>query len=343
MQTNPSLDGGARSRWPTALVGTCLAALTVVPSVPASEPPAVRIAQFAGDRPAALTYTFDDGLRDQFTVAVPMLNEAGLKGTFFVIPGKVSESVGDAEKRKNDKRAWGTIPWEELRQMAAQGHEIANHTWSHPNLTKLTATEVEEQIAKARDAIREHIGSPPQTLAFPFNARTPEIEAAALKDHVAFRAYQKGMGGRDTVESLNAWADGLVAEKKWGVLMAHGIAWGYAALGDPEIFRAHLKHVKDRAADIWVDTFANVSKYRKERDDARVSVSGVSEGKLTCVLQGTLDPVVYDVPLTLIVDAPGVVEAHAEREGRPLPVRIAAEAIVIDALPDSEPITISWR
>lgn len=260
------------------LAAPMLAFLTAQSATSAEASPSVRIARFSGDRAAALSYTFDDGLRDQFTVAVPMLNEAGFPGTFFVIPGRVSETVEEAERRKNDKRAWGTITWAELREMAGQGHEIANHTWSHPGLAKLTLPEVEEQLEKAREAILQKLGVAPLTLAFPFNQRTPEIEALALKSHVACRTFQRGLGGNDTAESLNAWADKLVEKREWGVLMAHGIAYGYAALNDPAIFRAHLQHVKSRPSDIWVDTFANVARYEKERDDARVTVSQSGPG-----------------------------------------------------------------
>src|SRR5438093_7615247 len=77
--------------------------------------PTARIARFAGDCAAAISYTFDDGLRDQFTLAVPLLNEVGFKGTFFVIPGSTAETTADAERRKSDKRAWGTITWAELQ------------------------------------------------------------------------------------------------------------------------------------------------------------------------------------------------------------------------------------
>ena len=103
----------------------------------ADTPPTARIAQFSGDRAAAISYTFDDGLRDQYTVAVPMLNEVGLKGTFFVIPNSTPETLEDAEKNDAKKRAWGGVTWSELKEMAGQGHEIASHTWSHPNLEKL--------------------------------------------------------------------------------------------------------------------------------------------------------------------------------------------------------------
>ena len=321
------------------------AVLVVGSTVFAAEPipPHARIAKFAGDRAAAISYTFDDGLRDHYTVAAPMLNEVGLKGTFFVIPGKVSATVEDAERRKNDKRAWGTITWTELKEMAAQGHEIASHTWSHPNLTKLSLAEVDAEFTKAREAIISNIGRPPLTLAFPFNARTPEIEAAALKHHVAFRSHQHGTGDKSTAESLNTWADKQVRDKKWGVVMAHGIAYGYAAFTDPEIFRTHLRYVKKQEAAIWVDTFANVARYEKERDDATLTITDSAAGRVTFVLSGKLDPAIYDVPLTVVIESPSAQSARAVRAGRELPVRVSPSALHIDAAPSSEPITVTWR
>lgn len=307
-------------------------------------PPAVRIAKFAGDRAAAISYTFDDGLRDQYTLAAPMLNEVGFKGTFFVIPGKVSDTVEDAEKRKNDKRAWGTVTWAELKEMADQGHEIGSHTWSHRGLAKLTPEEVAEEFTKASDSITKHIGRPPLTLAFPFNQSTPEIQTLALKHHVAFRSRQLGVGGeKTTVEALDAWAEKQVRDRSWGVVMAHGIGWGYAAFTDPEILRTHLRHVKNLEADIWVDTFADVSRYEKERDGAKLAVSTAGPGLLVCTLSSSLDPKLYDVPLTVVFEIAGATSAHAKRADRELPTRVLAKAIQIDAAPGTEPITLEWK
>lgn len=313
-------------------------------STTAFSQPAARIAHFCSDRVAAISYTFDDGLRDQYTVAVPMLNEVGFKGTFFVIPGRVSATVADAENRKNDKRAWGTITWDELREIAKQGHEIGSHTWSHTGFTKQTAEQVEEELTKSRDAIQEHLGTTPQTIAFPFNQASPENKETTLKYYVAFRSYQFGVGGeKSTVESLNTWADTQVRDKKWGVVMAHGIAYGYAALTDPEILRAHLKYVKGRAADIWVDTFANVARYEKERDDARLTVSTSAPRRVVCILTSTLDPKIYDVPLTIVLDIASTKSARAVRSGQDLPVRVAGSTLQVDAVPSSEPITVTWK
>ena len=310
---------------------------------PAFSAPSVRIARFAGDRSAAISYTFDDGLRDQYTLAVPMLNEVGFKGTFFIIPGRVSETIEDAERRKNDKRAWGTITWEELRQMAGQGHEIGSHTWTHPNLTKLLPEEVDAQFTQANAAIEKEVGQSPLTLAYPFNARSVEIETLAEKYYAVCRTFQKGVGGdRSTVENLNAWADEQVKNGAWGVVMVHAIANGYAAFTDPDIFADHLRYVKSREADVWVDTFAKVGCYVKERDAAALDVSGKT-GRITCTLTTPLDPVRYTVPLTLIVDAPGVKTAGAKRKGQNLPVQIFKDTIQIQVVPGKDPILIAWK
>lgn len=318
-------------------------AFTACASALAASAPTPRIAKFAGDRAGALTYTFDDGLRDQFTHAAPMLDEAGFKGTFFVIPGRVSPDVADAEKRQGENRAWGTITWDELRDLSKRGHEIANHTWSHPNLTKLPPEEIAAQIDQAADAIAREIGRPPLTLAYPFNADTPEIQALALKRHVAARDYQMGVGGKTTVESFNAWADKQARDRTWGVAMFHGIVRGYAALSDPEIFRSHLAHVKTRDADLWVATFSDVARYVRERDAAALSVVSSAPGRLVFTLISPLDPAIYDTPLTVVLDIPAAKSARAERAGQALPVRIMPTAVHIDAAPAPAPITVTWQ
>jgi peptidoglycan/xylan/chitin deacetylase (PgdA/CDA1 family) len=301
-----------------------------------------RIAKFSGDRAAAITYTFDDGLRDQYTVAVPMLNEVGFKGTFFVIPASTAETPEEGEKKVTLKRAWGGISWPELKEMAAQGHEIASHTWSHQGLTKLSAEEVDTQFSKGYEAIKTRIGKAPLTLAFPFNGSTPEIKTAALKYHVAYRGYQRSMGARSTIESLNTWADNIVKEKQQGIIMAHGIATGYDALTDPEIFRAHLRYVKSRESEVWIDTFANISRYEKARDTANLSVTG-KVGKVTCVLQGTLDPELYNVPLTIVFDNIGASSARAKSLGKDLPLEVKNGSIYLQAEPNGKPITLTWK
>lgn len=300
------------------------------------------IAQFDGDRPAAITYSFDDNLRDQYKLAVPMLNQIGFKGTFFVIPGDTADTVPEAEKKATQKRAWGSITWTELREMSAQGHEIASHTWSHPNLLKLSPEEVSTQFSKSYNAIKAHIGKPPLTVAFPFNASNPAIRTEALKYYVAFRAYQIGTGPKTTLPWLNEWADSLITEHQWGVVMTHAIAHGYAALSDPAILRRHFQYVKSRENEIWVDTFANISRYEVERNNTTLTLFQ-KRHTITCVLNSTLDPKVFDVPLTIVINVSGVHSINAERHGKEIRFRYGNNAIYLQATPSPQPLIINWR
>jgi peptidoglycan/xylan/chitin deacetylase (PgdA/CDA1 family) len=332
-------------RWSLSLI--VLTALTLISHASLADggAPTARIARFDGDRAAAISYTFDDNLRDQYTLAVPMLNEVGFKGTFFVIPSVTAETPQEGEQKEHEEKVskrWGGISWPELKEMAAQGHEIGSHTWSHKKLSKTAAENVDPEFSKAYDAIKTRIGKPPLTLAFPYNSSTPELQAAALKYYVAYRAYQIGTSDKTTVASLNAWADKLVKDKKWGVLMAHAIGNGYAALTDPEILRTHFKYVKTHEGEIWVDTFANIARYEKERDDAKLTLSGKA-GNATCVLSSTLDAQIYSVPLTIVINAAGIKTARAERAGQELPARIENGSIYIQAAPSTQPITITWK
>ena len=238
--------------------------------------------------------------------------------------------------------AWGSITWTELKEMAAQGHEIASHSWSHPNLQKLPPEEVEAELSKACDEIKKRVGTPALSLAFPFNAATPEVRAAALKHHVAFRAYQLGIGAKTTAASLDAWADKQVQEKKWGVAMFHAIAKGYAALDNPEELRVHWKNVKAREQEIWVDTFANVARYARERDESRLTCTGTT-GKMTCMFTSELDPKVYDVPLTIVIEVKGAATAKAERAGKEVPVFVLSDAIQVKAAPGPDAILVTWK
>src|SRR5579862_4248552 len=67
----------------------------------------------------AVSLTFDDGLRSQLEQAIPILEEHGLRGTFYLNPRGADEAV------------WRRTlePW---REPARRGHEIGNHSLIHP-------------------------------------------------------------------------------------------------------------------------------------------------------------------------------------------------------------------
>ena len=79
----------------------------------------VYVARYKGDKACAISYTFDDGLAEHYTLVAPQLERRGFRGTFFINGSKINE---DAARRRDTTR----MTWGQLKELAERGHEIAN-------------------------------------------------------------------------------------------------------------------------------------------------------------------------------------------------------------------------
>ena len=114
----------------------------------------VNVARYLGDRQCAVSLTFDDGMQEHYTLVAPHLDRYGLKGTF----GINGKYIGDIDDRYAPR-----MTWEECRSLAASGHEICSHTWSHPNLYYTGMDSVIMEIEKNDSAIIKEIGIKPMS------------------------------------------------------------------------------------------------------------------------------------------------------------------------------------
>jgi len=102
---------------------------------------------------STVAMTFDDGPHPKLTPKLlDLLKERGIKATFFVI-GKCVAEFPDIAKRIVD-----------------EGHEIANHSWSHPQLTKLSQSAFAAEIAQTNEAIEKATGVRAVTMRPPYGA-----------------------------------------------------------------------------------------------------------------------------------------------------------------------------
>ena len=320
-------------------------------------PNEIRIAKFHDDRTSAVSLTFDDGLRNQNDVAVPFLDQYGLRATFFIIPGRTPETDEEAAKKKPGD--WGGISWKCLKELAAKGHEIASHTWMHDAVISTTPdgrrvdmepAKLDEAFSRAYQAIKEKIGVAPFTCATPGNASDDTIRAAVHKYHPVFREHLTERfgdwppsGKNFTTEQANAIVDRHIDGGTQMVWMIHAVTDGYNAQSGPEVLGNHLKYLKSREDVLWVDTYAAVSRYVMERDAAKLIASSSGNGA-TFSLQCPLDSKLFNDPLTVVIPAPGAVKAEAKRSGSaaPLPVTIRDGKILVEAAPSSDPVVVSW-
>lgn len=311
----------------------------------------VSIAPFKGDRAGALSFTFDDGSQNQFDIGMAYLDEFGFKGTFNVISGltrdkKTDPLSPDIPKGEN----WARVSWEEWNIAKARGHEIGNHTLTHPWLTNLSDKELQRQIVESARLIERKLGQAPLTFAYPWSTYNASIQKLALRHHIAARQYddQTIYGDRKkpfTLADANAVADDAISSHRWRIAMIHGIDKPWAPLNS-RVFHDHLKYCKSRENELWVDTFANVSRYRLERDNARVRIISSGPDHVTFTLTCPLNPDIFNLPLTLIID-PGkevaamITAVREETEETPA-LRIKEGKILIDVSPGPEKITVSW-
>jgi len=324
-----------------ARVALCGAILTPLDSWADATVP-IRVAKFDSDRVAALSYTFDDGNRDHYEIVDPMLREFDFRGTFFIVGNPTPDTPAESQAKKPG--SFGGVSWQELRELAAHGHEIANHTWTHKQLTKLSDADLRDEIDRNIAAFKEKLGFEPLTFCYPGNGKNDYVRSVVLEKHIAARDFQFEIGTEKmTTADANALADKYVAKGEWGVAMIHGIENGYHPLSSREIFREHLRYVKKNEDKIWVDTFANVARYIAERDAAKLEVEKATAGSAKFVIDTTLKKPPYDVPLTVVIEAPDASEVQAARSGTHLPAKVKDGKILVSAVPDSVPLEVTWK
>jgi peptidoglycan/xylan/chitin deacetylase (PgdA/CDA1 family) len=143
-----------------------------------------------GELPAGYAaITFDDGLRNNYTVALPILEEYGIAATVYVtigFIGGVSPWIAGGENQM--------LLEDEVRALARSGWELGAHTMTHPDLSQMGQAECLHEIAESRVEL-ERIGEVPvETFAYPFGRYGPAALAAAEE---AGLLASVGTGGAD--------------------------------------------------------------------------------------------------------------------------------------------------
>lgn len=264
----------------------------------AANEPEVRVAKYRNNAKCAISYTFDDGLKEHFTLVAPRLHQLGMQGTFWIVGGKVNDvNAPDADTTR--------VSWGDLGIMRDYGMEISNHTWSHKKLINLSLDEAKREIQRNDTIIYEKLGVFPRTFCYPYNAKNEDILKMASADRVATRLKQVGVGGaksNSTPESLRLMIDKAIANEDWAVAMIHGITYGYDAFESPDIFWNHLEEVRAMNDSVWVGTFRDVAAYCEARDRVSLKMEKLGENKYMVTPSLLLDEELFAGDLTLVVE-----------------------------------------
>ncbi|HEY6103360.1 MAG TPA: polysaccharide deacetylase family protein [bacterium] len=109
-----------------------------------------------------LALTFDDGPGPIYTtLLLDTLDQLGLKATFFLVGERVIQ-----------------YPYF-VQAIAQRGHDVGNHSFHHPNLTRLTEADVLTELAQTQEAIARTVGITPRYFRPPGGDYNASIIAAA--------------------------------------------------------------------------------------------------------------------------------------------------------------------
>jgi peptidoglycan/xylan/chitin deacetylase (PgdA/CDA1 family) len=124
--------------------------------------------------PRPVVITFDDGYRDVYSHAFPILQRLGFTGVVYMIAGQVG--LGNY------------MDSGELSELASAGWEIGSHSWTHNNL-RSPGVKLSREIDESRQVLKELLGVPVKTFAFPYGL-TSKYVTGLVKE----AGYQSAVG-----------------------------------------------------------------------------------------------------------------------------------------------------
>lgn len=324
-----------------------------------------KICNWDNDKKASVVLTFDDWSPGQFPLMTPELKSRMLNATFFIT--------------LNDVASWNH-DWPDVLKTAADGNEIGNHTFTHPDLTTKTPLELQDEIRKAKLTIDQHISS--QTVlsfAYPFGAGAGSTsqdirvrDSVKASGHIGARSimasslnytYNFATKDDDYYKILTYLMSGSVntnmfftevqnVMKGGGLLtyLYHSIDDANGTYGDNWFNKVTIDSLKKQLDTlvsvkdkIWITTFAQAIKYHRENKCASLTEIQPPNGSqwIINLTDTLLDNAIYNQPLSIKLKRSGINYNRITQGNSILKIdSVLNDTIMFHAVPDAGPIIL---
>jgi oligosaccharide reducing-end xylanase len=304
------------------------------------------IGTWEGFRPAAISFTFDDDLPNQYAKAVPMFNACGFKLTLFTVTSWLSG-------------------WSNVQMAASYGHEVASHTVTHPTLSGLSLAQQTNELANSQAALNANVTNQScLTLAYPNCVEASEAVTGSYyiaargcsgqlvpstpSDFLNISSFVCGpQGPIQTPAQFNAEANAAAAANSWCVYLIHAIDNdnGYSPLSSATL-QASVNFFNTNRNKFWVETFGHVVRYIRERDASSVAESANTGGRITLQVTNSLNAAIYNFPITLRRPLPAAwLAAAVSQNGMPISAQLVSinstHYVMFDIVPNGGDVVLS--
>jgi peptidoglycan/xylan/chitin deacetylase (PgdA/CDA1 family) len=148
---------------------------------------AVRRFREPGAAKKSVVITFDDGFRNFYTTAFPILNHYGFTATVYL----PTAYIGQTRLSFKGKEC---LTWNEVRELRKHGISFGSHTVTHPQLHDCNSGALRKEVADSKRMIEEQLGYVVHSFAYPY--AFPETDASfkgRLRDELRSAGYENGV------------------------------------------------------------------------------------------------------------------------------------------------------
>jgi len=312
------------------------------------------ICNWQDNKNASVVLTFDDWSAGHPAIVVPELKKRNMNATFFVVSSYASD-------------------WTSIANAAKDGNEIGNHTKSHPDISKLSDTQLDAEVKFTDSVINSKVSTQKvSTFDYPFGGySTSSINylkkmnylgargvfassgnytynfAPTIDDY--FKVLTVGMTSNYTISSYGNELRNIINGGGMLTILYHSVNSptvidnNYAMVSQTN-FQQQLDTIQSLRKNVWVTTFANALKYHREaRCASLLQLEAPTSEKWVMNLTDTItDSVLYNMPLSIVLRLNGKSYDMIKQGKNSIKIdSVFNDTIMFKALPNKGIITLS--